>query len=500
MIKSVLIANRGEIAIRIIKTAKRLGIKTYVLLTKKEPNSLYVQEADEICDITETTSAIPEFLDIENILSVAVKNKIEAIHPGYGFLAESPYFAQRCKSEGITFIGPSPEVIYNMGNKTIARQIAIKHKIPLLQGSKQNVKSVKEALALAENIGYPVIIKAAAGGGGKGMRIVREKSQMSKMYNLARSESEKAFNDSAVFIERYIDNPKHIEFQILADSHGNCIHLGERECSIQRKHQKLLEEAPSVALNDELREKMGRCAIELAKAVGYENAGTVEFLLDGDNNYYFMEMNTRIQVEHPVTELVTGIDLVEQQFKIANGEKLNYNQENIKLKGAAIEFRVNAEDVQTNFSPNIGIVENIVMPKGENVRVDSGFTDKAVISPDFDSMIAKIIVYGKTREEAIKNSIEALNQVRIKGIKSTVPFFKAVLRNKHFINGDFTTAFLDKQMKKMYHQEADEDMIAAFLIYKTHMEEIEIMNSKDLDFGKGRELPPWQLTNRIKSL
>ena len=313
-IKSILIANRGEIAIRITKTAKVLGIKTFVIKTNKEPNALYLKHADNIIDCTDHDSETSEFLDIELLIGIAKDNKISAVHPGYGFLAESPEFAERCEKEGIIFIGPSSEAIYKMGHKIIAKKIATEHKIPLLGGSEGNIKDVKEALEIAEKIGYPVIIKASAGGGGRGMRIVEKASQMENMFKMATNEAEKAFNNASVFIEKYVKNPRHIEFQIIADKHGNVVHLGERECSIQRKHQKLIEESPSAALDDKLRTEMGEAAVRMAKAVNYYSAGTVEFLLDSDKKFYFMEMNTRIQVEHPVTEAITGIDLIEIEF------------------------------------------------------------------------------------------------------------------------------------------------------------------------------------------
>ncbi len=313
-INSILIANRGEIAIRIIKTAKKMGIQTYVIKTAKEPNAIYLNFADYICDFTERFDEIPEFLDVEKLIETAVEYKIDAIHPGYGFLAENPYFAQRCEEEKIEFIGPSADVIYKMGNKTIAKQIARKYKIPLLEGSKGNLTNAEHAIEIANIIGYPVILKAASGGGGRGMRIVENDSQMEKNFRLATNEAEKAFNDPSVFVEKYVRNPKHIEFQVLADKMGNTIHLGERECSVQRKHQKLLEESPSPALTEDLRKRMGDAAIKITQAVKYYSAGTVEFLLDADGGFYFMEMNTRIQVEHPVTEEITGVDLIEQQI------------------------------------------------------------------------------------------------------------------------------------------------------------------------------------------
>ncbi|MDR2909917.1 MAG: ATP-grasp domain-containing protein, partial [Bacteroidales bacterium] len=358
-IKRILIANRGEIAIRIMKTARLMGIETVAIQTAAEPNALYLSQADAVYDNTEDTSEIPVYLDIEKLISIALQTQADALHPGYGFLAENAYFAQKCIENNIIFIGPSPDAIYKMGNKTIARNLALQNGIPMATGSQGNISDEEEAIATAEKIGYPVIIKAASGGGGRGMRIVRRQEEMGKMFSVASKEAEKAFNDPSVFIEKYIENPKHIEFQILGDQKGNIIHLGERECSIQRKHQKLLEEAPSAALDDNLRAEMGQMAIQIAKAVKYYSAGTVEFLLDSDRNFYFMEMNTRIQVEHPVTEAITGIDLIEQQIRIANGEELKITQKDVVLSGWAIECRINAEDVQAGFAPDPGKIASM---------------------------------------------------------------------------------------------------------------------------------------------
>ncbi|HNR42946.1 MAG TPA: biotin carboxylase N-terminal domain-containing protein [Bacteroidales bacterium] len=350
-IKRILIANRGEIAVRIIKTAARMKISTIVIKTAVEPNAMYVSMADIVYDNTEDTSDIPVFLNIDKLIEIAGKTNADAVHPGYGFLAENAYFAQKCIDNNIIFIGPSPDAIYKMGNKTIARRIALASGIPMAVGSEGNIGNEDEAMAVAGKIGYPIIIKAASGGGGRGMRIVRNPQEMERMFIIASKEAETAFNDPSVFIEKYIENPKHIEFQILGDTAGNIIHLGERDCSIQRKHQKLLEEAPSVALDEELRKTMGNMAVRIAAAVNYYSAGTVEFLLDSDKNFYFMEMNTRIQVEHPVTEIVTGIDLIEQQILVANGDKLKIRQNDVNLTGWAIECRINAEDVQSDLLP-----------------------------------------------------------------------------------------------------------------------------------------------------
>jgi acetyl-CoA carboxylase biotin carboxylase subunit len=499
-IKSLLVANRGEISIRICRTAKELGIKTYGIKTSKEPKAYYLNFLDEIIDFTDNADDIPEFLDVERLVIAAKDNKIDAIHPGYGFLAESPYFAQRCEEEGIVFIGPSPEAIYKMGNKTIAKKIASINKIPLLKGSQGNLKDTQEAKDIAGKIGYPVILKAAAGGGGRGMRIVEKPSQIEKMFKLASTEALKAFNDPSIFIEKYVRNPRHIEFQIVGDKHGNFVHLGERECSIQRKHQKLLEESPSSAIDKKLREQMGEASIRLAKATKYYSAGTVEFLLDSTGNFYFMEMNTRIQVEHPVTEMVTGVDLIAIQIKIAEGEKLPFRQEDIKIKGWAIECRINAEDVQAEFNPYLGVIDKIQYPRSKNIRIDTGITDGSIVTPFFDSMLSKLIVYGETRDKAITNTLNALNKFWIKGIKTTIPFCKAVLNHRKFKSGDFNTSFIEKEMHQLHFEGDKDEMLAAYLAAFDFAAGLETDRSTYIDFEQGKNISPWVLNKRLRSL
>jgi acetyl-CoA carboxylase biotin carboxylase subunit len=495
-ISRILIANRGEIAVRIMKTAAIMNIETVAIKTAVEPGAMYLSSADVIYDNTDDATDIPVFLDIEKLVAIALKTKANAIHPGYGFLAENAYFAQKCIDNKIIFIGPSPDAIYKMGNKTIARKIALAGGIPMAMGSEGNLANEEEAIVMAEKIGYPVIIKAASGGGGRGMRIVRKSDEMEKMFNIASKEAEKAFNDPSVFVEKYIENPKHIEFQILGDTKGNVIHLGERECSIQRKHQKLLEEAPSGALDDKLRKKMGTMAVQIAKAVNYHSAGTVEFLLDSEKNFYFMEMNTRIQVEHPVTEIITGIDLIEQQIRVANGEALSFKQEDIKLNGWAIECRINAEDVQAGFAPDPGKIESIFMPSDPCVRVDTGVQAGSSIVASYDSMIAKLIVKGKDRKEAIKNCKMALDKVWIKGTKTTLPFFRMLVRNPKFLDGNFTTAFIEN-LDKYYLNSEYEEMLAAWLATKLFVEENLNDDSISVDFKHGKEMSPWLLNKRI---
>jgi acetyl-CoA carboxylase biotin carboxylase subunit len=499
-INSLLIANRGEIAIRVIQTAKRMGIETWVIKTSKEPNALYLSAADHVIDFSDHLDDLPEFLDIEKIVRAVKVHKINAVHPGYGFLAESPVFARRCEDEDIIFVGPSPDAILKMGNKTIAKQLAREHKIPLLGGSLGDVKDAMEAKAVANKIGYPVILKASSGGGGRGMRIVENEKEIEKMYKMASSEAAKAFNDPSVFVEKYVRNPRHIEFQIFGDKQGNIIHLGERECSVQRKHQKLIEESPSAALDAELRQKMGRAAVNIAKSVDYYSAGTVEFLLDSDNKFYFMEMNTRIQVEHPVTEMVTGLDLIELQIRVAQGEPLPLKQKDVQFNGWAIEFRINAEDVQAGFSPSLGSITKMSLPKSKNIRIDSGIQEGAIITPYFDSMIAKLIVHGETREKAILYSSNALKKLWIKGLKTTIPFCKAVLNNNSFKKGTYDTSFLQKEMKIHYFQDKDAELLAAFFATYDFARGLKVEEDKTLDFEKGKNITPWILNKRMKSL
>ncbi len=496
-INNILIANRGEIAIRIMSTAKRMGIKTTVVKTTAEPEALYLSVADYIYDDTDNISEIPVFLDIEKIIKITLESGADAIHPGYGFLAENPYFAQKCADNNIIFIGPSPDAIYKMGNKTIARKIALFNNIPMATGSEGKIPNEQEAKRVAGRIGYPVIIKAASGGGGRGMRIVRKEEEMIQMFRLATNEADKAFSDPSVFIEKYIEHPKHIEFQILGDTKGNIIHLGERECSVQRKHQKLLEEAPSAALSEEKRKEIGNMSVKIARSVGYYSAGTVEFLYDSNGDYYFMEMNTRIQVEHPVTELITGIDIIEEQIRIAEGKELRYKQKDIKLNGWAIECRINAEDVQSGFSPSPGKIEQIILPSDDYVRVDSGVMSGSVIAANFDSLIAKLIVYGNNRKEALANLKQALDRVWIKGTKTTLPFFRMLIRNPGFIDGTITTSFIENELDSYHVNSEYEELLAAWLATWLFAEENLDESNLKINFEDSKNISPWLLNKRI---
>lgn len=447
MFKKILIANRGEIALRIIRACKEMDIRTVAVYSEADRDSLHVKFADEAFCIGPAQSA-RSYLNKANIISAAEVSGADAIHPGYGFLAENGEFAEICESCGITFIGPSIEALENMGAKAVARETMIKAGVPVVPGTEGVITDHDEAFKIAEEIGYPVMIKASAGGGGKGMRIAQSKNDLIKAIQTAQSEAEAAFGNAEVYIEKYVEEPRHIEFQILADKYGNTVYLGERDCSIQRRNQKLLEEAPSSALTPELREKMGQVAVKAAQAVNYYNAGTVEFLLDKHNNFYFIEMNTRIQVEHPVTELVTGVDLIKEQIRVAAGEKLGYSQKDIKINGWAIECRVNAEDPSRNFMPSPGKISGYLAPGGIGVRVDSAAYEGYVIPPFYDSMVAKLIVWGKDRNEAISRMKRALEEYVVEGVKTTIPFQLRILDNAFFQRGDFYTNFIQRRLEE----------------------------------------------------
>ncbi len=443
MIKKVLIANRGEIAVRIIRAAKELGIRTVAVYSEADKDSLHVKLADQAVCIGPAPSN-KSYLVYQNLLGAAETTKADAIHPGYGFLAENADFADACKALGIEFIGPDSYSIRAMGDKATAKKTVIEAGVPTIPGSKDVLKSDEEAIEVARKVGYPVIIKATAGGGGKGMRVVKEEKDLLANFHLASNEALASFKNPDVYLEHYVENPRHVEVQILGDKHGNVVHLFERDCSVQRRHQKLIEEAPSPALDEATRKAMGESAVKAAKAVNYHSAGTIEFLLDKNGSFYFMEMNTRIQVEHPVTEFITGIDLIKQQFLVASGEKLSFTQEDIKHNGHAIECRINAENPEKNFSPNPGKIVKYLLPGGFGVRVDSACFQDYTILPFYDSMIAKLIVHGNNREEAIARMKRALEEFIIEGVSTTIPFHLRVMENKAFIKGDFDTSFIEK--------------------------------------------------------
>lgn len=445
MFKKILIANRGEIALRIIRACKELGIATVAVYSEADENSLHTKFADEAICIG-PAPATQSYLNTTNIISAAELTSADAIHPGYGFLAENPQFAEMCESCKITFIGPPPKVIEHAGNKANARKIMLEEGIPIIPGSKGIVKSEKEALALAAEIGYPVIIKAAGGGGGRGMRVAQNEHDLAKLLPMAKAEAEAAFGNRDIYLEKYLDEPRHVEFQILADKKGNIIHLGERDCSIQRRHQKLIEEAPCTALDQNLRKKMGDAAIKAATALKYSNVGTVEFLLDAHGNFFFMEINTRMQVEHPVTEMVTGIDIVKEQIKLAYGEKLDHKQSGVKLRGHAIEFRINAEDSEKDFLPAGGELRLYNPPGGPGVRIDSHLYTGYVVPTYYDSLLAKLIVWGEDREEALGRAGRALNEFIIMGLETTIPFHLKVVDNAFFRRGEVYTNFVSRRI------------------------------------------------------
>ncbi len=445
--EKVLIANRGEIALRIVRACRELGIKSLAVYSEADIESLHVQLADEAICIGKAPSS-ESYLRADRILSAAEIADVDAIHPGYGFLAENADFAEQCESCKIKFIGPSAEAIRMMGDKAVAKEAVKKVGVPVCGGSDGTVETEDEAVKIAGEIGYPVMIKAVAGGGGKGLRIARNDISLRKEFILARNEAEKAFGNGDVLIEKYIENPRHIEFQVLADRYGNVVHLGERDCSIQRRHQKLIEEAPSPFVDDDLRKRMGDAAVAATKAANYEGAGTIEFLVDQDRNFYFLEMNTRIQVEHPVTEEVTGIDLIKQQLLIAQGEKLGFTQEDIVINKHAIECRINAEDPANNFMPSPGCIDLYYAPGGHGVRVDSHAYGGYIIPPYYDSMIGKLITYGATREVAIQRMYRALSEYLIRGIKTTIPLQKAIISDPDFRAGKATTKFMEDFMAR----------------------------------------------------
>jgi acetyl-CoA carboxylase biotin carboxylase subunit len=445
-IRKILIANRGEIACRIIWTCKEMGIKTVAVHSTADRDSLHVLFADEHLCIGPPPSA-QSYLNIPAIISAAEIYNVDAIHPGYGFLAESSYFAEICEACNIKFIGPSANVIQMMGDKVEARRAMQEAGLPILPGSPEPLETEEEALVLAREIGFPVIVKAAAGGGGRGMRIVRSEEELGPALETASTEAAAAFKNGDVYLERYIERPRHIEIQVLADEYGDCIHLGERECTIQRRHQKLLEEAPSPVLSPELRERMGTAAVTACKKIGYSNAGTFEFLLDEDDNFYFMEMNTRIQVEHPVTEMVTLADIVRNQIRIATGEPLGYKQEDVLIRGHAIECRINAEDPET-FTPSPGLITAFNLPGGPGVRVDTAAYPGYFVPPYYDSMIAKLIVHAGTRELAIARMRRALEAMVVEGIKTTIPLHLKIMDDPNFRAGEFSTKFMEEFLKK----------------------------------------------------
>jgi acetyl-CoA carboxylase biotin carboxylase subunit len=461
-IKTLLIANRGEIALRVIRSAKEMGIKTVAVYSDVDKNMPFVRAADVAVSIGGKASR-ESYLEMHKILQVCKKHAVDAVHPGYGFLSENAEFAELLEKEGVILVGPSSFSMKVMGDKLSAKAAVKKFSVPVVPGSEGALENHLEVLELAKTIGYPVLLKASAGGGGKGMRVVHSDEELQSAFERATGEAQASFGNGAVFVEKYLQNPKHIEIQLLADSFGNTVYLFERDCSIQRRHQKVVEEAPSAILSDELRKKMGESAVNVAKACNYLGAGTVEFMVDADRNFYFLEMNTRLQVEHPVTEMITGLDLVKEQIKVAQGEKLSFTQADLKIDGHAIEVRVNAEDVLNDFAPDSGILRFYETPKGHGVRVDDGFERGGEVSVYYDSMIAKLIVHAPTRPEAIEKMLRAIDEYKIVGVKTTLPLAQFVLKHSSFVSGEYGTSFIaDYFNKDSLKDESLDEIIASF--------------------------------------
>jgi len=457
-IKKLLVANRGEIALRVMRSAKEMGIQTVAVYSEADREALHVRFADEAVYLGEAPSA-QSYLRGDKIIEACLRLGVDAIHPGYGFLSENAAFARQVAEAGLIFIGPSAASIEVMGSKLAAKEAARRYEVPMVPGTPSAISDVQEAKKIAAEIGYPVLIKASAGGGGKGMRLVENEEEFESQMERAVSEAISAFGDGAVFIEKYILSPKHIEIQVLGDQHGNVVYLFERECSIQRRHQKVIEEAPSAVLTEEVRKKMGEAAVKVAQSCQYYNAGTVEFVMDKNLNFYFLEMNTRLQVEHPVTEMITGIDLVKAQIRIAEGQALPFRQEDLRISGHALEIRVYAEDPTNNFLPDIGKLQTYIRPQGLGIRVDDGFEQGMDIPIYYDPMIAKLIAYGQNREEAIEKMLRAIEEYQITGIQTTLPFCRFVLQHEAFVSGDFDTNFVNQHFSPAKIQAAPEEEI-----------------------------------------
>lgn len=446
MLKKVLIANRGEIAVRIIRACRELGISTVGVYSEVDKDSLHVKLADEAVCIGPASPA-KSYLNVKNILEAACLTGADSIHPGFGFLSENSHFAKMCEEIGIKFIGPSYKMIELMGNKSKAKETMKNSGVPVVMGSDGVLESLEQTKKIAKEIGYPVILKASSGGGGKGIRIAYSEEELIKEYNIVKNEAKISFNDDSLYIEKFIENPRHIEIQIMADEHGNVVHLGERDCTVQRKNQKILEETPSSFIDDKLRKKMGKVAVNAIKEIGYTNLGTIEFLVDKNKDFYFMETNTRVQVEHPVTEMYTGIDIIKEQIKIASGEVLGFSQKDVKFSGHSMECRINAENPSKNFRPCPGKITGLHLPGGNNIRVDTGVYTDYIIPQNYDSMIAKVIVHGKNREESIAKMKSALREFVIEGIDTNIEFLDRILSNENFISNNYDTSFIQKEFK-----------------------------------------------------
>lgn len=447
MLQKILIANRGEIAVRIIRACREMGIRTVAVYSEADKNSLHKTLADEAICIGPAASS-KSYLNMKAILEAACLTGADSIHPGFGFLSENANFAKICNDMGIKFIGPSGDLINLLGNKSKAKETMKKAGVPVVPGSEGLIKSKEEAIELAEKIKYPVILKASAGGGGRGIRIAYSKEELEKSYDIVKQEAKISFGDDSIYLEKFIENPRHVEIQILADEYGNCIHLGERDCSIQRRNQKIIEETPSMAINDKTRKKMGQVAVKAVKEIGYTNVGTIEFLVDKNQDFYFMEMNTRVQVEHPITEMVTGIDIIKEQIKIASGQKMLLKQEDIKFTGHVMEARINAENSDKNFMPCPGKITGLHLPGGNGIRIDTAIYADYVVPPTYDSMLAKLIVHGKNREESINKMKSAIAEFVVDGITTNIDFLLKILENENFKNNNYDTSFIQKEMEK----------------------------------------------------
>jgi len=492
MFKKILVANRGEIAVRVLRACREMNIQSVTVYSDADRDALHTRYADEVYYLG-PAPAIDSYLKIEQIVEIAKKANAEAIHPGYGFLAENTDFARSCEHSEIAFIGPTSQAIELLGDKIASKKTMTKAGIPVIPGSLGAVDKAEVAEKVVEEIGFPVLIKAAGGGGGKGMRVVRDRKELASSMKQAMNEAMSAFGNPTIFVEKFLESPRHIEFQILADKHGNVVHLYERECSVQRRHQKLIEESPSAIMNEGLRAKMGEAAVRAVKASGYTNAGTVEFMVDKNRDFYFLEMNTRLQVEHPVTEMVTGIDIVKEQFKIAAGEKLSFTQDDVKLNGAAIECRVSAEDPENNFAPSTGLITEVIEPGGIGVRVDSGIYRGFEVPIYYDPLIAKLLVWAPTRHDAIVRMKRALAEYTIRGIKTTIPFHLLVMSHEKFSEGDYDTTFIDKTLGKIEYAKSNHDVAAISAVLGR-------MLSKEratiVPIQKDRASNPWKLAGR----
>lgn len=502
MFKKILIANRGEIAVRVVRACKELGIATVAVYSDVDRAGLHVRVADEAYCIGPAPSS-QSYLNTDKIIEIARKAKVDAIHPGYGFLSENPEFAELCIQNDIVFIGPNPQAIRIMGNKTTSRVAVAEKNVPLVPGMKENLRDEKNCLEWADKIGFPLMLKAAAGGGGKGMHKVDEPGALLDAFRLTKSDASKFFNDDAVYIERYIKNPRHIEIQVLGDKHGNMIHIGERECSIQRRHQKLIEEAPSPIVDAEMRQRMGEAALNAARAVDYDSVGTVEFIVSGTTKeFFFLEMNTRLQVEHPVTEMVTGIDLCKEMIRVAAGQELTIKQEDVQIRGHAIECRIYAEDPDNNFLPILGKVVGLRIPGGPGVRDESGMYEGFDVPIDYDPLISKLVVFGRDRKNAIASCRRAISEYIVKGIKTTIPFHARVMLNEHFISGDFDTNFIDNQfnMEDAERERPYENIAligAAIKAFRFDQKRSQTTMTANESSGC---VSPWKLSGRIRSL